>query len=395
MTEEEVANYNSKKSTHYEAVGYKEYTVCPDPNLVSTLKNNGSGGAQTVWRVFNNKIPMTWDVNPSTDEGFGELIDLARITSGDSYTDAYTKPSTRFGIYYNTWFSLGWSVGANSLQWVNDSSKKLGGYFDFTMVDKTPNYKVMEGNQVNVNGHVYNGGELIAYTDIKTVDASSSLKNLCYQLPSAYQATKFYVDLSLRGFSPKPDVTSSTSQYAIFSSGNQVAMTLDSRYSVGIWRKSIKKEGQSNGFDWNCAPAPQHVHGIPSGHSGSLAYCIPKNSKHPNEAFKFIEYINGEMGQKTFAKEGYTIPNTKKLSNSPDFLVEGAKPTNSQIFIDAASYQTVGDWGFLPDKDWINIWASKFNSKVLSGKETLSQAFSEQIITSTRNKLNEYYQGIN
>ena len=123
-------------------------------------------------------------------------------------------------------------------------------------------------------------------------------------------------------------------------------------------------------------------------------YCIPKKSKNKEAAFKFIEYINGEEGQTAFAKEGYTIPNTKTLSNSDAFLVKGAKPYNSEIFIDAASYQRVGDWGFLPDKDWISIWAVEFNSKVLSGQTTLLESIN-RTKDRTQQKIDEYYKGIN
>lgn len=394
IPKDEIDAYNLSHGTSYEAVGYKEYEVSPDQNLKKTKNYDNT---KDVYRVFNNQIPMTWEWdNESVDAngtggGKGELLDLAKILTR---TNSYTIPTTRYGVFYNNWFSLGWSVGANSLQWIEDETKNIGGRYEFSLGDTRSNYKVKEGCTIKVNNHTYKENELVAYGDLSYVNSDIALKNQCYELPSALEATQFYVDLSSKwGYSPKPDFTSSTSQYALFSSGNSVAMTLDTRYSVGIWRKSIKKPGQSGGFDWDCAPAPIHKNGIPSGHSGSLAYCIPKKSKNKEAAFKFIEYINGEEGQTAFAKEGYTIPNTKTLAASDAFLVRGAKPYNSKIFVDAAEYQKVGDWGFLPDKDWISIWATEFNSKVLSGETTLIESI-ERTKDRTQQKIDEYYKDI-
>lgn len=392
---DKIDEYNEKHNTHYEKVGYKEYETCIDESLKKTKNYDNT---KDVYRVFNNQIPLTWEWDDSLEEmdgskgGKGELMELAKILTK---TSSYTLPSTRYGIFYNNWFSLGWSVGANSLQFIEDESEYIGGHYEFSLGDTNKNYKVKEGESFTINNHTYNENELVRYQDLKNVSESTDLKEKCYELPSSLEATQFYVDLSSKwGYSPKPDFTASTSQYALFSSGNSVAMTLDTRYSVGIWRKSIKKSGQSGGFDWDCAPAPVYKYGIKSGHSGSLAYCIPKKSKNKKAAFKFIEYINGEEGQTAFAKEGYTIPNTKTLSNSDAFLVKGAKPYNSEIFIDAASYQRVGDWGFLPDKDWISIWAIEFNSKVLSGQTTLLESIN-RTKDRTQQKIDEYYKGIN
>lgn len=395
IPENQIDEYNIKHGTSYEKVGYKEYENAPDPSLNKTKNYDNS---KDVYRVFNNKIPLTREWDDILEDmngaggGKGELMDLAKILTK---TGSYTLPSTRYGIFYNNWFSLGWSVGANSLQFIENDNEYIGGRYEFSLGDTNKNYKVKEGNSLSLNNYEYNENELVRYQDLNLIANDESLKEKCYELPSSLEATQFYVDLSSKwGYSPKPDFTASTSQYSLFSSGNSVAMTLDTRYSVGIWRKSIKKNGQSGGFDWDCAPAPIYKNGIKSGHSGSLAYCIPKKSKNKEAAFKFIEYINGEEGQRAFASEGYTIPNTKTLSNSDAFLVKGAKPYNSEIFIDAASYQKVGDWGFLPDKDWISIWATEFNSKVLSGSTTLIESIN-RTKDKTQAKIDEYYKDIN
>ena len=45
-------------------------------------------------------------------------------------------------FFYNNWFSLGWSVGANSLQFIEDESEYIGGHYEFSLGDPNKNYKV-------------------------------------------------------------------------------------------------------------------------------------------------------------------------------------------------------------------------------------------------------------
>lgn len=334
--------------------------------------------------IFNNQVPMNWD----------EMLQLSLLnTANTSCPNRNPKATTTYGIHYVNWFSLGWSVGANSLQFIKDSTKKIGGYYEFSLGDTRKNYSVKEGKSVEINGETITEGKLIPYYSLNKV--TEEMKENLYELPSSLEATQFYVDLSTKYMtSPKPDFTSSTSQYSIFSSGNQVSMIVDSRYAVGIYREMINEEGIRNGFDWDCAPLPVHEHGIKAGHSGSLAYCISQKSKNKDAAFKFIEYINGEKGQSAFAEAGFTIPNTKTLSNSDVFLQKDKKPLNSKIFVDAAEYQTVGDWGFLPSKDWISPWANILNGDVLNGRISLEQALNMSS-KETQAIIDNYYKDIN
>lgn len=342
-------------------------------------------------KVFNNQIPMNYQ----------EMLALAALNNKNPAAEAiYRNPdaTTTYGIHYVNWFSLGWSVNANSLQWVRDDSYALGGYYKFTLNDTQPNYSVKEGKEITIGSGArettYKEGQLVLYDNLGDVRALGEdvIDEYFYTLPSALQATQDYVDLSAKyKVGPKPDFTnsSSVSQYSIFTSGNQSAMIADSRYAVGIYRNLIK-----NRFEWDCAPLPTYDHGIPSGHSGSLAFCISEKSKYKKEAFEFIEFINGKTGQSAFAEAGFTIPNTKTLSNSNVFLQRKKSPSNSKLFVDAAEYQTVGDWGFLPSKDWITPWSTLLNSRVLNGDLDLKYAL-DSTQNETQTRIDEYYQNIN
>lgn len=341
-------------------------------------------------KLFNDKIAMTYE----------EMLELAKVnTFNTNASSAYRNPNatTTYGIHYVNWFSLGWSCNANSLQWVRDSNYTLGGYYKYTLNDTHKNYSVKPGQTITVGEGIkettYTEGQLIQYDNLTDVDKlpQEELDKLNV-LPSALEATQDYVNLSATyKVGPKPDFTSSSSvsQYSMFTSGNQVAMIADSRYAVGIYRNLIKDR-----FEWNCAPLPKYENGVDSGHSGSLAYCISEKSKNKDAAFEFIEYINGKEGQSAFTEAGFTIPNTKTLSNSETFLQKRKSPTNSYLFVEAASYQTVGDWGFLPSKDWITPWSTLLNSKVLNGEMELKYAL-DSTQGATQLKIDEYYQNIN
>lgn len=374
--------------TAFEKVGVEVVSLSPEKQME---QYGYARGFNPETLVFNNKIPMTYE----------EMLKLAALNNRNPSASAQyrnEKATTTYGIHYVNWFSLGWSVNANSLQWLRDDSYSLGGYYQFTLGDPQANYSVKEGKSITIGQGIrettYTEGQLVQFDNLPDVRALGQelIDEYFYTLPSALQATQDYVDLSAKyKVGPKPDFTnsSSVSQYSIFTSGNQTAMIADSRYAVGIYRNLIK-----NKFEWDCAPLPTYEHGVQSGHSGSLAFCISEKSKHKAEAFEFIEYINGKMGQTAFAEAGFTIPNTKSLSNSNAFLQKAKSPANSQIFVQAAGYQTVGDWGFLPSKDWITPWSTLLNSKVLNGDMELSDALN-QTEAETQRRIEDYYKNIN
>lgn len=300
-----------------------------------SLNRYGTDGAYFTHEnelYFNNRIPLNWE----------ELLSLSqKLTSNTSAPVRNDLSPTRYGMYVINWFCFGWSVGGDCLEWVENPTLSTGGKYEFTLFDEGKNYIVKEGESVTPGSKTYSSGEIISYSDKGALSAEQKAK--CIELPRQMEAMQYFVDLSVRhGVSPKPDVSSSNSNYGLFSS-KQCAMLIDSRYAVGIFRNTIAPETESDGFDWDVAPLPAHENGIKAGHSGSLAYCITEKSTKKEAAWKFIEFMASERGQTAFAKAGFTIPNTMKLSDSDVFLQSSQKPANSKIFVEAAYYQRTGD----------------------------------------------------
>ncbi len=356
------------------AVGVTPISLTPQQSL-ATYGDASAYFTHDGKEYFNNQVPLDWD----------ELKTLSQKLTSNVHAPVRNNDSiTKFGLYVANWFSLGWSVGGDSLKWVSDASLPTGGKYEFSLFDEEPNYIVKDGESVTVNGTLYAANEIIEYGDRKHLTDSDKAKLTV--LPSMLEALTYYVNLSTTdNISPRPDVTASNSTYGLFSS-QQTAMLIDTRYAVGIFRETIK-----NSFEWDVAPLPKHKNGIVAGHSGSLAFSIAAKSRNKEKAWKFIEFIVGETGQTAFTEAGFTIPNTAELANSEVFLQPDLPPANSKIFVDAAYYQTVGDWGYLPSKAWINEWASILNSDVLSGRMTIAE-LKARTQASTQAIIDQYFE---
>lgn len=362
----------------FKAVGIE----CISMSKEESIATYGDGSAYFTHggkEYFNNKVALNWE----------ELLTLSQKLTRNPAAPVRNEDSiTKYGLYVINWFCFGWSVGANCLEWVPNTQLTTGGKYEFTLFDENKNYIVNDGCTVTVKGNTYEAGQIISYSDKKFLKDSD--KESCTILPSSMEAMQYFVDLSVEhGVSPKPDVTASSSDYSLFSS-KTCAMLINTRYAVGVFRKTIDQASAKDKFDWDVAPLPAHENGIAAGHSGSEAYCITKKSRNKEAAWKFIEFLSGPVGQTAFAEAGFTIPNTMELANSETFLQSDKNPKNSQIFVDAAYYQRTGDWGYLPSKAWINTWATDLNDDVLGGDMTLA-TLKTKSYQETQEIIDKYY----
>ena len=368
---------------------------------------------------FNNQVPMSWD----------ECVVLSTLVQ-DANRKKYNDNSI-YGYFTEWWFNYGWSVGGDCIEYVpSTDSQYSGGYWDFTLMDSTPNFIVADDNKsgYTVNGNKYSAGEIISWQD-KLIDPAASEKvvrselleaveaGLLNQLPSQRDAfvefvrvgqkTSDVVENGLYGYGICPAPTSvggDAGKVAAFA-GGKVAMLVDGRWSTVNFRK--KMDGI---YDWDVCPMPQYkeyygeedqlpegksvgdvkVHGIEAGHSGSVALCINAKSAKKNAAWIFAEFIGGKTGQEAQARSGFAIPSQKDLANSEVFLQTDKNPRNSIVFVRAASFETPGDWWYLRDKAWIDDWAGVLNGDVRNGKKTLSQLETDSKYLSTWEKLLMY-----
>ncbi|WP_025724391.1 ABC transporter substrate-binding protein [Acholeplasma granularum] len=289
----------------------------------ATITSEEQQGFNLEAKIFNNRIPMTWE----------ETQELSYLLTKKHNANAITD----YGYYTEWWFNYVWSVGGDVLTMNNN------GDYEFSLGSETPN------------------GE---------------------NLPSTRDAFKHFVDLStVHETSPKPNTISTVGKTNYFTTG-KVAMMVDGRWSTVTIRKDAN-------FDWDVAPLPVHENGIQAGHSGSMGFGIWKRTSKSQEAFKFMEYLSGPIGQAAQSETGFNIPNQIDLANTEVFLQSDQKPKNAKTFIEAAMHQRPGDWAYLPDSAWITVWAPTLNGAVLNGQTNIDQFFNQ--VTSATNQILKTY----
>ena len=360
-----------------------------------TVKEKGYFKLDGKW-YFNNRVAMSWD----------ETTDLARAMMEEGLCD--------YGFFTEWWFSYGWSVGGDCVEYVTDTDGN--GYYDFTLSDATYNYIVADNAQpFKVNDHTYQPGEIISYQDKFTAETYNNPDNATQanirpeitsavkskqlnQLPSQLDAFLEFCALTTDTSTPvgtKSDGTVKNgkgkisigadtlgSQQAedLFVSGD-IGMFVDGRWETTFLRSASSLAKGS----WDVAPLPVYkeydndgditVHGISAGHSGSVGLAIAEGSKAKAAAWMFLRYVAGEEGQTMQSEKGFCIPNQIELANSDVFLQPDQDPKNSIVFVEAAAYETPGDWWYLPDGKWIDDWANDLNSKVREGEMTVNELF--------------------
>ena len=397
VAEEELEAYNEKNGTEFLPHGYYAYKSDPTNGSLSPRKDG-------LYHVFNNQIAMSWE----------ELLACSRIFTKEFNSSS----SSRYGFMNEWWFSYGWSVGGDCLEW----SEELDQYI-FALGEDVPNYLVTGQETVTVNGTEYAEGELLSYADKHYVaehkadaDISAYLAaQRLYEFPSIYdaflefcrlsQSTSKDVSTGVKGYgvSPSPTTLSQKGKNLYFTSG-ELAMLVQGAseaYTIG-------RQMESAGIAWDVAPCNQYrefnedgtlktVNGTPvvgrkAAHNGSKGYAIPKNSKKKAAAWKFIEYMTGREAQAIMIKANLYVPNQKSLAYSETFMNDTSNyaPKNKAALVDAAAYGTVGDWSYVEDGEWINGWANILNTSVRDGNMTLEQFFVEPAVLKTNETLKKY-----
>lgn len=251
VAEEDVATYNEQNGTSYLARGYYVYDEAPATGL------SEKGGK---YYVFNDQIPMSWE----------ELLDISEL-----FTKSYTSSSpTNYGFFNEWWFSFGWSVGGDCLEWDDE----LGQYV-MALGEETPNYLVT-GDGATIDGTTYGSGDILSYSDKHYVEdvLSAGASNadyaeisgyvesqILYELPSIRDAFTLFLRLSQSkgkpvtneenglALSPTPTIIGNKSKMNLLTS-NEAAFVVENyteAYSIGKSMAGLGKE-------WGISPLYQY-----------------------------------------------------------------------------------------------------------------------------------------
>jgi multiple sugar transport system substrate-binding protein len=153
----------------------------------------------------------------------------------------------------------------------------------------------------------------------------------------------------------------------MFEAGKLATIT-GGRWMVPTYRK-LK-------FDWDVAPIPSGNGSWTNGWSGSVGLGVNAKSKHPEEAFKLVEFFAGIEGQTKMTELGFQIPNFKSMSDDEVYTQPGQKPEHAEVFIKAGEGQVAGPWTYLPNGKW-NDTLNQNLSKFWTGKESAVDFFTK------------------
>lgn len=385
--------------------------------------------------VFNNRIALNWD----------ELEDLARL-----FTPSYNPAAASlvgddgYGFFSEWWFNYGWSVGGDCLTDLTGT-----GDWNFSLLDYTKNYVVADGKTYvgEYSGKTYVGGETLSLLDklavakgkylvadnvggyhekdserasltnaelngdgaleIRTTVRDAAAAGTLAELPSTRDAFTRYLKLGAEtgadiegegglNVSPNPNVFSNRTRANYFYSG-KLAMLVE--YSA--YMSAVSEQMEAHGWAWDVAPLAVYkeyenpadpdcdtvvARGKVAGQSNSKAMVSREKSKNKKEAAEFIAWMASRNGQAIAAENGF-FTNQLDLVGSIQF--KGYAPKNVKVFGEAMAFEGAGDWWYMKDYEWINIWAIPLNSNVRNGKMSYA-AWKEDAIKTTNNRLLSY-----
>ncbi|MGH2330705.1 ABC transporter substrate-binding protein [Thermoanaerobacter mathranii] len=181
---------------------------------------------------------------------------------------------------------------------------------------------------------------------------SENRKEFTLHEPKAAEAMQFIHDLTWK-YKVVPDsrALQAMNDAQMFQTGRLATITAG-RWSVPDYRK-LK-------FDWDVAPIPTPTgEWTTNGWSGSVGLAVNAKTKHPEEAYKLVEWFAGPNGQKRMTELGFSIPNFKSMANTDLFLQPDQKPKHAEVYIKEAEVEAPGAWTYLPNGKWWDVLNQK------------------------------------
>ena len=380
----------AEKYPNVQPHGYAEYKQSPYEGAVSSTNLAG----ETVYKVFNNRIPMNWE----------EFRYLSKM-----FTKSYNESSpTTNGTGTHWWFSYGWSVGGDCIGWNGEN-------YDFSVADEGANWLVL-ADTLELNGRTYTAGEVVSYADR---EAASKASGSVHELPSTYDALYEFVRLSSPvdgnggkgeagygiGLFSQDNAAGSlvNGNVALLASGESAITSLETSYKgkydlapAQQWREyeggSVYYDGEETfeneylkvigeTYDDGVYTGELAVDeetgtelvGRNSAFAGFTSLVIPARSDASlkDAAWKFIRWAASEEGQRYVMKLG-DVPNQTALATSEEYYEVGGGRNYWALAFQAQTAE-IGDWAYFENGEWVNDWSGSFNGQLRTGHMTLAQ----------------------
>lgn len=302
-------------------------------------------GSNDILLNLNDRIKSSKKVE--MDKFPKGLVSIYNI-KGNQY--AVPKDYDTIGLWYNkTMFDkAGLQYPNDKWTWKDlyDAAKKL------TKSDKSQ-YGILTPlhNQEGYYNFVYqNGGTII------TNDKKSG-----YDDPKTVEAMKFYVNFVKEGLSPQEF---GDAERATDMESGKCAMGF-----FGSWNLSgfTSNDYMSKNFGVTVLPAAND--GKRASIFNGLGNAISKTTKHPDEAWKWVEYLSSKEGQTRQAELGIAI---SAYDGAADAWVKSNKTFDTKVFVDMVKYAQIR-----PYSNSTTVWEDKAYEQLkgaFTGEKTVEQA---------------------
>ena len=206
-------------------------------------------------------------------------------------------------------------------------------------------------NQEGYYNFVYqNGGTII------TDDKKSG-----YDDPKTVKAMEFYVNLVKEGLSPQ--------EYGDAERATDIQSGLCAMGFFGSWNLTGFTENEYMAKNFGVAVLPSSNDGGKASIFNGLGNAIAYNTKHPVEAWKWVEYLGSLEGQTRQAELGVAI---SAYNGTADAWVASNKTYDIKVFIDMVEYAQIR-----PYSNTTAVWEDKAYEAIkgaFTGEKTVEQA---------------------
>ncbi len=226
------------------------------------------------------------------------------------------------------------------------------------LTDKTGDSATMVygSNRIYWESYAWSLGEDIVTKDHKLNTQSEGLKKV-------FEYSKSMVDSSSENYcAPYTPSSSSSAQdeMSMFTTG-RIAMFWSGRWNVPSY--------DASGVDYYCIPCPVAVkqdgtRGESIGWCSTVAYCISRNCKKTQMAWKFIKFLTSQQGYRVMQELNYAVPGRQSLITDNAFT----NPSNShldsksaQVFFDMAKIARVNNSARYSSPKWIEDFEQKLD----------------------------------
>lgn len=317
-----------------------------------------------IYRYGSNK--MLLDLNDYIKDS--KDVDLKNFPEGlnkiyniNEHQYALPKDYDTIGLWYNKkmFDEAGIAYPDDSWNWdkLKEVAKKL------TKADGSQ-YGVLAPlhNQEGYYNFVYqNGGNII-----------NNEKKSEYDNPKTIEAMKYYFDLSKEGLSPK--IYNDKERAEALQNG-QVAMGF-----FGSWNLSAFSENEYMNKNFDVAVLPSANDGKRATIFNGIGNAASATTKHPQEAWKWLEYLASKEGQEKQGELGIAIPAYNGVAEKWE---ETNKNFNTKVFIDMVEYAQIRPYSNSTAK-WEDK-ATEILKKAYLGETSVEEACKE-----TAKMMNDY-----